>query len=195
MPSRASVVNLSWGQLGPTYGKSSERFAAPAGSSGDSVRRERQFADPDAGLGQLDEEPCDVESSSSTVDAYNEVAFRYFLNVEEKRFRRSNHRFLLLLVELNRQSGDGGQFEPALSKKLFAALSPCVRETDFIGWYRQAQVIGVVCTQLDDTQGTNVSDVMVDRLQKAMRDEFPKDIADRMHVRSYFLPSNGVNRS
>jgi len=147
-------------------------------------------------LAQVNDESFEVESASSTVEAYNEAAFRYFLSVEEKRFMRSNERFLLLLLELNGVSGQDGYLEPALSKKLFAALARCVRETDFMGWYRQAQVVGVVCTQqLEETQGSNVSSVVVERFQNAMRDALPNEIAGRMNMRSYFLPSNGTNRS
>jgi hypothetical protein len=193
MPSRASVVNLNWGYGASTYGQPSARFAASTGSNRE-AQGERQSTDSDGLVTQLDEESFEVESSSSTIEAYNEVAFRYFLGVEEKRFIRSNHRFLLFLLELN-DSESGAFFEPALSKKVFAALSPCVRETDFMGWYRQAQVIGVVCTQLDDRQGTDVSGVVVGRFQSAIRDVFPIEIADRMNMRSYFLPSNGANRS
>ena len=195
MRSRASAINLNWGYVAPSFGRPSERSAAPAASSRESVRADRQSTETDAPLPQLNEESFEVESPSSTIEAYNEVAFRYFLSVEEKRFMRSNHRFLLLLLELNNDAEDGEYFEPALSRKVFAALSPCVRETDFMGWYRQAQVIGVVCTQFDDAHESNVSRVVVDRFQNAIREAFPKEIAGRMNMRSHFLPSNGANRS
>jgi hypothetical protein len=195
MPSRASAVKLNWGNVALTSGPATERQEAPAGGGQGSPRREGQAADPTRTSRHLDEGSCDVETVSATVEAYNEAAFRYFLQVEEKRFLRSNRKFLLLLVDLNGDSGAVEDFDPALGKKLFAALWPCVRETDFVGWYRQGRVIGVACTQLNDAQGATVSSVVADRFQKALRDALPEPIGSRVHVRSHFLPSNGADRS
>ena len=136
-----------------------------------------------------------VDSTASTVDAYNEEAFRYFLQVEEKRFLRSNRRFLLLLLDVNNEAGNAEPYDPSLSKMLFEALKPCVRETDFVGWYRQGRVIGVACTQLEDSQGSAVVSVVADRFQRAMRGVLPDRAGSRVQVRSYFLPSSGADRS
>jgi hypothetical protein len=172
MTSRASVINFNWGNAAVTSGA--------AGSAAESRH--------------LDE--CSlVESVTSTVEAYNEAAFRYFLQVEEKRFQRSNRRFLLLLLDVSDEAGAAEPIDPSLSKKFFTALKPCVRETDICGWYRQGRVIGVVCTQLDDAQRATALNVVAGRFQKAMRDALPERIGSRIHVRSYFLPSSGADRS
>ncbi|MGH9422990.1 MAG: hypothetical protein ACRD3J_23645, partial [Thermoanaerobaculia bacterium] len=134
MTSRASVINLNWGNAALTSGPGSERREAAGGGAGSS-RRGGRSASSVGGLRYLDD--CShVESVTSAVDAYNEDAFRYFLQVEEKRFLRSSRRFLLLLLDVNNEAGTAEPLDPSLSKKLFEALKPCVRETDFVGWYR-----------------------------------------------------------
>lgn len=186
MPSRASAINLNWGNVALTSGPGSERREPPSGSLSGTARRVGQPADATKGSRHLDEHSS-VESVTSTVEAYKEAAFRYFLQVEEKRFLRSNRRFLLLLLDLNDEPGSTEQIDPAIAKKLFTALKPCVRETDFVGWYRQGRVIGVVCTQLDETQGAAVLNVVAERFQKAMREALPEQVGDRVHVRSFFF--------
>jgi hypothetical protein len=195
MSSRASAVNLNWGNVALTSGRATERQEAPADAGQGSPRRESQAADSTRTSRHLDEGSCDVETVNATVEAYNEAAFRYFLQVEEKRFLRSNRKFLLLLLDLTGDSGTIEDFDPVLSKKVFAALWPCVRETDFVGWFRQGRVIGVACTLLDGTQGATASSVVAERFQKAMRDALPEPIGNRVNVRSYFLPSNSAERS
>jgi hypothetical protein len=194
MTSRASVINLNWEHAAVTSDPSSARRDAPADGADEASRRSSQSAGSAGGSRHLDE--CSgVESVTPTVEAYNETAFRYFVQVEEKRFRRSNRRFLLLLLELHDQSGSAESIDPSLSRKLFTALSPCVRETDFVGWYRQGRIIGVVCTQLDDAQGGTVLNVVATRFQNAMREALPEQFGSRVQVRSYFLPSSGADRS
>jgi hypothetical protein len=195
MPSRASVINVDWANVALTAGAPKERREMPSSSGHRASRRERQSSGSSAVSRHVDECSSAVESVNATVEAYNEAAFRYFLQVEEKRFHRSNRRFALLLLDLRSGSGNVEPFDPALSKKLFTALGTCVRETDFLGWYCQGRVIGVACTQLDDTQGSTISEVVSDRFQKAMRGALPERIGSRVHMRSYFLPSNEADRS
>ncbi len=189
-------MNLNSGNAALTSGpgSESERREASAGRGSGACPRVNQPADSIGGSRHLDD--CSsVQSVTPTVEAYNETAFRYFLQVEEKRFLRSNRRFLLLLLDLNDEAGAAEVIDPSLSKKLFTALRPCVRETDFVGWYRQGRVIGVVCTQLDDSLGATVLNVVAGRFQKAMGDVLIERVGSRVHVRSYFLPSSGADRS
>jgi hypothetical protein len=194
MPSRASVINLNWGTMALTPGSARERREAPSSDSPEVFRRDERVDGPPSVTRHLDDSST-VETANAPGDAYNEAAFRYFLQVEEKRFLRSSRRFLLLLLDVQDESGAAGELDAALSKKLFTALWPCVRETDFVGWYRQGRVIGVACTHVDDAQGTTVAGVVAGRFQNAMRDALPQQVGSRVQVRSYFLPSNGAERS
>jgi hypothetical protein len=120
---------------------------------------------------------------------YNEEAFRYFLQLERKRCNRSQRRFLLLLVDLKQETGLSVRFDSAMDERLFSALCPCLRETDFIGWYRQRQVASAVLTQLEDKPGTHVSRLVVERVREALGQSLPSNLADRIQVRAYQVPS------
>ncbi len=76
--------------------------------------------------------------------AYNEEAFRYFLEIERKRSESSTRPLLLLLVDVR---GADDVIDQATATQLFAGLAGCLRETDFVGWYRENLVIGAVLTQ------------------------------------------------
>jgi hypothetical protein len=126
---------------------------------------------------------------------YNEEAFRYFLQVERKRAGRSRGRFLLLLVDLKRDAQRRAHFDVAASAKLFVAMWPCLRETDFIGWYRQGRVASAVLTQVSADSGTEVSQLVVDRVRKALETTLPSDLVRRLQVRIYQMPAVPTGRT
>jgi hypothetical protein len=121
---------------------------------------------------------------------YNEEAFRYFLQVERKRANRSNSRFLLLLVDLKRDEQQGAGFDSSTSVKLFASMLPCLRETDFIGWYRQGRVASAVLTQVGETPGVEVSNLVASRVREALGQRLPSSVSERLQVRVYQVPAS-----
>src|SRR5262249_35144655 len=121
---------------------------------------------------------------------YNEEAFRYFLQIERKRASRSNSRFLLLLVDLKRDERQNASFDDATSVKLFAAMLPSLRETDFIGWYRQGRVASAVLTQVGDTPGVEVSNLVASRVREAVSQSLSPSISKRLQVRVYQVPAS-----
>jgi len=140
--------------------------------------------------------PRVIERSSHNVvlpegcgPVYNEEAFRYFLQVERKRASRSNSRFLLLLVDLTRDAQQLANFDAPTGAKLFAAMLPCLRETDFIGWYRQGRVASAVLTQVGETPGLDVSNLVADRVREALGQGLPSSLASRLQVRVYQVPA------
>ena len=82
--------------------------------------------------------------ASRTLRAYNEAAFRYFLAVERRRAERSVRSALLFLVYRHKVSGAGGSLPAPLSASLFTAFGGCLREVDFVGWYREHSVVGAL---------------------------------------------------
>jgi len=132
---------------------------------------------------------CGLASDDAPGDVYNEEAFRYFLDVERKRSERSNRPFVLLLVDLKKPSAGTAELDVSFAQKLFSALSVCVRETDFVGWYRARSVAGAVLTQHSDAAGANVQEVVSRRIAQALRNNLPFESAGRVRVRIYQLPS------
>jgi len=120
--------------------------------------------------------------------AYNEQAFRYFLAIERKRSERSGHPFLLLLVDLKEQEGASASFDSMVANNLFSNLRLCLRETDFVGWYREERVAGAVLIELGDRRPTEVSRLIGQRVSERLYECLPAGVARRLQVCIYQHP-------
>lgn len=79
---------------------------------------------------------------------YREEFFRSLLSSESKRSQRSGHCYQLLLVYSINTNGAVAQMEPDLARTVISSLSKIMRDTDYIGWYREGYVVGSVLTVL-----------------------------------------------
>lgn len=114
-------------------------------------------------------------------DIYSEDAFQHFLNVERERSARSDRRSLLLQVGLKSPGGSLLTLR-AVADALFASLAQSIRETDFMGWYREPRLIGAVLTELSEERDTEGLDQVVSRIQRACEDSIPQDSANRLDI-------------
>jgi hypothetical protein len=119
--------------------------------------------------------------------AYNEDAFRYFLEIERKRAARAHRPVLLLLLDLREQPAAGPHIDSMLAAKLFSGLWRCLRETDVVGWYREDHVAGAVLTQVEDGPRSEVTRVTRERVRTALCQDLSADVARRLRVRVYQL--------
>jgi hypothetical protein len=131
-----------------------------------------------------DRSPCGVALEGRLGRAYNEEAFRYFLEIERKRAVRLGRPCLLLVVGL-KGPRTNARISPVLAVKLFSSLWLCLRETDVIGWYREDRVAGAVLTQL--AVGPPQLDVIRQRVTEALAEGLPSDWARRFQVHVYHL--------
>lgn len=127
--------------------------------------------------------------------AYNEEAFHYFLANERIRSERSDRPFLLLLVDLKKQRGAGVRFDVAVAAQLFVGLGRCLRETDFVGWYRDRRLAGAVLTQLPDASSVDLCRVVRERASTALSESLPSDMFSRLQMRIFQLPPSRKARS
>jgi hypothetical protein len=128
-----------------------------------------------------------VALESRLGQAYNEEAFRYFLDVERKRAVRAGRPVVLLLLDLRRLPINGSPIDPLLAAKLFSGLWLCLRETDVVGWFREERIAGAVMTQLDSSPGPNVSQAIRRRVEGGIGNGVPPEISRRLRVRVYRL--------
>ena len=135
--------------------------------------------------------PCGCGMASVAVpDAYNEEAFLYFLDIERQRSEILKRPFVLLLLDLDKSPVPNDV--PPPPEKLLSALALCVRETDFIGWYRDRSIAGAVLTQHTETAGPDLADAVSRRVVQVLGDRLPSELARRVRVRVYQLP--GANK-
>ena len=84
----------------------------------------------------------------SQIGAYNQEAFRYLLESESIRSKRSGYLCQILLVFWIDAQGRIVQMDSYAAKTVMAALSRSLRDTDYIGWYREGRIAGAVLTVL-----------------------------------------------
>jgi hypothetical protein len=137
---------------------------------------------------ELDSRTYGLTQRGSLGQAYNEEAFQYFLEIERKRAYRSGRPFLLLLADLKNQPGKSATLSRPLATKLFAALWLCLRETDFVGWYREDRVAGAVLTQRAELRHAHMSQQILERITRVLDERLPRDVAARLQVRIYQPP-------
>ena len=118
--------------------------------------------------------------------AYNEEAFRYFLQIERKRAARARRPVVLLLLDL-REPPKRMSIDLPLASRLFDCLCGCLRETDVVGWYREDRVAAAVLTQVDGGVPPEVTAVIRRRVGSALREGLSADIATHLRVRVYQL--------
>src|SRR5262245_1304937 len=117
--------------------------------------------------------------------AYNQAAFRYFLDLEQKRAQLAGRTFALLLID---RGGATVAFEPGTASRLFNALRRSLRGTDFLGWYQEGLVMGAVLTHQAEGTATSIERLIEDRFEPGIREALQYDDGSRIHVR-VFRPS------
>lgn len=117
-------------------------------------------------------------------EVYNEEAFRHFLAIERVRAERSQRPLLLLLVGLHRCPKAGFQLSAGQSSALFSGLGECIRDVDFVGWYRERRVLGAVLSQGFSASSTDDAHSQIcRRVQDVLRGHLSDDLAERLRVR------------
>ena len=123
--------------------------------------------------------------------AYNESAFRHFLAIDRRRAERLSCSLLLVLVSFRQGDTGAAPISEATAAAVFASLGECVREADFIGWFREGRVPAAVLAE-----GSQVSidtrDPAAQRIVQTLRKRLLPD--DALHLRVRVLRLGGKVR-
>ena len=122
-----------------------------------------------------------VEGSAGKV--YNQKVFRHFLDIERIRAERSDRHFLLLLVSLRKCPDLGVRVPRPVASALFSGLALCVRDIDFIGWYRHERVVGAVLAQGLHAPDSEAPSRIVERVTQTCGGRLPEEVVKRLRVR------------
>jgi hypothetical protein len=129
----------------------------------------------------IESRPAYLHLNGEITQAYNEAAFRYFLAIEKTRAERSTRSLLLVLVKLRRPRNHTG-LNAHTSFAMFSALRACVREVDFVGWYRQDLVAGAVLTHTG-TASRKVRHQLIARIVRVLTQKLRPDDTAGLEVR------------
>ena len=90
--------------------------------------------------------PISGATTSGDSVVLNAEAFRRMIALERKRSERSRKPFMLLLVEMGKQPSS--EKNGKTLERILAMLALSSRETDITGWYANANVLGVLFTEI-----------------------------------------------
>lgn len=107
--------------------------------------------------------------SSSSADIYSETVYRDLVRREFKRSERSGQLCQVLLVYRTNAQGLVVPLGTELAGKAISLLSMSVRETDYVGWYRQDRILGVLLTVLRSDSVVDGCDNLKTRLVDRLR--------------------------
>jgi len=121
---------------------------------------------------------------------YNQEAFRYLLESESKRSERSGHFCQILLVYWTDAQERIVLMDSHVAKIVKAALPRCLRETDYIGWYRDGRIVGAVLTILVQESMAPVASHLLKRLAEVLQSELSIEASRRLQFRVH--PHDGL---
>ena len=130
----------------------------------------------------IESKPAYVRINGEVSHAYNEAAFRYFLTLERRRAERHVRPLLLVLVKLRKHSQSGSALTPPTLATIFSALSACVREVDFVGWYREGVVAAAALIPSSNT-AEQVQHHVNERVVRVLRMRLSASDVARLAVR------------
>jgi len=115
--------------------------------------------------------------------AYNQEGFRHLLTSESKRSERSGHSFIVLLIYSTDKQGLIVQMDRDVADTVVKALFRGLRETDYIGWYRDGRIVGAVLTVLVQESMAHVFLHNQPRLVEILRAELGVEETRRLRIR------------
>ncbi len=116
----------------------------------------------------------------------DEVSFANVLRIERKRIERSGQHLILMLVDFgNLLMKAGGK--PAC-ERFWDALLQTIREADRCGWYGQDGLAAIIFVDLQDADNGKVQHALRQRVQRAICDTLPADLASDIKISLHEFP-------
>lgn len=138
------------------------------------------------------------QRSTSLANVYSETVYHDLLHREFKRSVRSGHLCRILLVYYTNAQGRVVPFGSELADKTISVLSSSCRDTDYIGWYGQGLILGVLLTTLrPDSVGEGCDNLMtrlVDGLRSVLTSTDDHSLQIRVLERSELTAFNASDR-
>ena len=113
----------------------------------------------------------------------HEDAFHYLLKAEAKRSQRSGQNYHILLVYRSQAQGSITPMHVYVSGVVLDALAQSLRETDYIGWYREGQVIGGVLTVVGQDSIAEVFKRVQQRMKEVLIAKLGSEESQCFHLR------------
>jgi lipopolysaccharide/colanic/teichoic acid biosynthesis glycosyltransferase len=133
----------------------------------------------------------------------SEATFVRMLRLERRRTERSGRQFMLVLISSEDFNSDNGLLDQSV-----AAVSSVTRETDILGWYQSGTTLGLLMTELGETNSMTTETIakkLVMVVQEAVSAEsfqkisfqfrlFPQEIGKSSENNDYHIHYPDISR-
>jgi lipopolysaccharide/colanic/teichoic acid biosynthesis glycosyltransferase len=120
--------------------------------------------------------------------ALSEAMFKRMIAIERKRTERTKSPFLLMLIEVDAEEGSK-KSAMALGVVIMTLLSSC-RDTDLVGWYKRAAVVGAIYTGLIGGDKRSIVDTFLNKINMTLRAELTEEQFNMVRVSFHFYPDD-----
>lgn len=140
----------------------------------------RRSLDEVGGLFATDPDPVAARNVLS------EEVFHRMISRERKRTERSHKPFLLMLLdmgdEMSAYNGD------SCLRKILNVLSLITRETDVVGWYKEALVVGVMFTEIEVEEKKEILHTVLSRVSSALEENLSSEQFTQLSISFHWFP-------
>jgi exopolysaccharide biosynthesis polyprenyl glycosylphosphotransferase len=117
-----------------------------------------------------------------------EEAFVSRLHLEQRRTERSRRPFVFVLFEVgDRLKGDR---KLAVCERIAEVLSTSIRDTDIRGWYENGSAIGVIFTEVGQTDGAAIGNALVTKMQQLLSSKLTASEVGEVALSFYVFPED-----
>jgi len=109
--------------------------------------------------------------------------FTRLLCLERKRAERSRKPFALMLIDVKRVIHRRSVLDPITS-----ALAVATRETDLVGWYEAGSVLGIIFTEISETEPSACLYTLLARVNASLQESLGPELFLKLHVSVHRFP-------
>lgn len=116
----------------------------------------------------------------------SEEVFRRMISRERKRTERSHKPFLLMLLDMgDSMSAYNGE---SCLRKILNVLSLTTRETDVVGWYKEALVVGAMFTEFEVEDKKQILRTVLNRVSSALEENLSSEQFTQLSISFHWFP-------
>jgi lipopolysaccharide/colanic/teichoic acid biosynthesis glycosyltransferase len=109
-----------------------------------------------------------------------EELFLGMLCLERKRAERSGDKFTLILLDARATLQTASAHD--VLRRITKAADKARRDTDIAGWYKDHAVLGIIFTELRDTEESGTNETLRNKIQRSLATELTAEELDLVHV-------------
>lgn len=122
------------------------------------------------------------------LEILGEEAFRSQLLMERRRAERSRKPFALML--LNAQTPAQNETDNEWLAYVASIVLKSVRETDFVGWYKNGEILGVIFTEINLENRESITEIFHSKISSVFQAELSGELRSKLAVTVHVFPES-----